>query len=129
MVNTRHFRRFNDKEINMTSEPVRTISGTVHYLERIALPANSTLQVTLLDVSNEDAVSRLVAGSIYHHVDTAGLDFTLQFREGDVLAGHRYAISAQIKHNDQLVFITTTQHQVELDVDYVQGQEVLVSRI
>jgi putative lipoprotein len=113
----------------MSSEPVRSISGTVRYLEKIALPANSILQVTLLDVSAQDTISKLLAGAIYHHVDTAGLDFTLEFRPADVLPGHRYAISAHIKHNDQLLFVTTEQHQVELDVDYVKGQDVVVSRV
>lgn len=113
----------------MSNEPVKTIGGKVHYLERIALMPDSTLHVRLLDVSLQDVAPKELAAQITPNAEKVGLNFNLKFRLADVLPGHTYAISASIVHEDRLVFTTTQQHRVELDGDYVKGQEVLVSRV
>lgn len=112
----------------MSNDPIKVIGGKVYYLERIALMPNSTLQVRLLDVSLADAPAKELAVQVTANAETVGLDFNLTYKLADVLNGHTYAISASITHDNQLVFTTTQQHQVELGVDYVKGQEVLVRR-
>lgn len=113
----------------MNNETVKTISGKVHYLQRIALTPNSTLQVRLLDVSLQDAVAKELAVQITPNAEKAGLNFKLTYSCADVLPGHTYAISANITHEDRLLFATTQEHQVELSADHVEGQEVLVSLV
>jgi putative lipoprotein len=116
-----------DKEINMSNESVKTIGGSVRYLQKIALPPNSTLYVSLRDVSLADAPAKELASQVTPHAETAGLSFNLTYSLADVLPGHTYAIWANIRTDDELIFTTTRHHSVELGVDYVQGQEVLVS--
>jgi putative lipoprotein len=113
----------------MSSETVKTIGGKVHYLERVGLPLGSTLHVRLLDVSLQDVAAKELAVQITPNAENVGLNFNLTYKLADVLPGHTYAINASITHEDRLVFTTTQQHQVELGVDYVKGQEVLVSRV
>jgi putative lipoprotein len=130
MLDTRHYRRSIDKEINMNSEPVKTISGKVSYAVKMALPRNSTLQVRLLDVSLQDVLAKELAAQITTNAEKPdGLNFNLTYKLADILPGHTYAISASITHEDRLLFATTQQHQVELGVDYVNEQEVRVDLV
>jgi putative lipoprotein len=118
-----------DKEIKMSSEQAKNISGKVYYLEKIALEPNSSLSVELLDVSLADAPAKRIAMHVTPNADIAGLDFTLKYRESDVLPGHSYAISARIAHYTELVYMTTENHPVSLDGNCVQLQEVRVDPV
>lgn len=113
----------------MSNQPVRTISGTVRYLERIALAPNSTLYVSLQDVSLADVAAKELAHQVIPQAETAGLSFNLTYREADVLPGHSYAIHAQIKINDTLIYSTTQSHPVVLGVDHLRPQDVLVNAV
>jgi len=116
-------------EISMNNKTVKTISGRVHYLARMGLPPDSILEVSLLDVSLADAPARVLDVQVTPNARDAGLHFNLTYDLADVFSNHTYAISARITHNDQLIFYTTTQHQVVLGVDHLQGQEVLVDPV
>ncbi|MFU2327558.1 YbaY family lipoprotein [Pseudomonas sp. NFX98] len=113
----------------MSNDPVKTISGKVHYFERIALLPNSTLNVRLLDVSLADAPAQELAVQIIPNAEKAGLDFNLAYRLADVLNGHTYAIRASITHGDDLIFSSNQHHPVVLGVDHLKGQNVLVSLV
>jgi len=113
----------------MSNEPVKTIGGKVHYLERIGLLPNSTLSVRLQDVSLADAPAKELAVQITPNAEKIGLDFNLTYKLADVLPGHTYAIRATLTHEDKLIFTTTQHHPVVLGVDYAKGQEVLISRV
>lgn len=110
----------------MSSEPVMTISGYVHLTGEAELPTNSTLEVSLLDVSVQDTQAKVLDVQTTMDADTAGLGFDLSYRPADVLDGHNYAISAQIICCDRLLYTTTEQHEVFLDTDYLQPQQVWV---
>ncbi|MCP2023109.1 UNVERIFIED_ORG: putative lipoprotein [Pseudomonas reinekei] len=112
----------------MNNETVKTISGKVHYLEKIAL-VSWTLQVRLLDVSLPDVAAKELAVQIITDKEKAGMNFNLTYKLADVVPGHTYAISASITHEDRLLFATTQQHPVELGVDYVDEQEVWVDLV
>ncbi|VVO93860.1 hypothetical protein PS838_02455 [Pseudomonas fluorescens] len=113
----------------MSNEPVKTICGSVYYPERIGLLPNSTLHVHLLDISLADAPAKELAAQITSNAEKAGLHFNLTYKLSDVLSGHTYAIRADITCDNKLIYTTTQQHPVALGVDYVKGQEVLVSRV
>jgi len=117
-----------DKDIAMSNTNIKHINGTVRYLQRRALGANSTLHVSLLDVTVIDAPKQIAAQTT-PHAETAGLHFDLAYNMADVLPEHRYAISATIKTNDQAVFTTNEHHYVELGVDHLQPQDILVRSV
>jgi putative lipoprotein len=126
MLSVRHFRRINDKEINMSNENTLSLSGKVHYLERIALAPNSTLYVSLQDVSLADSPAKTLAAQVIPHAERMGLNFNLQYNAADVVPGQTYAISAKIETAGELVFTSTDHHPVELSANRPTPFEVLV---
>ncbi|MCM2678811.1 YbaY family lipoprotein [Echinimonas agarilytica] len=94
---------------NADSE-VSIISGEVLYRERIAMPPESVVRVTLEDVSLADAPSTLVANTtILMGNRQVPVPFVLAVKKSKVDARHRYSIRATISANNQLQF-TTTRH-------------------
>ncbi|WP_339476325.1 YbaY family lipoprotein [Pseudomonas sp. RL_5y_Pfl2_73] len=93
----------------------QNLDGEVFYLQRIALPPNATLSVSLQDISLADAPAVVLdeqSGPIKGQVP---LPFHLSYDPAQVKPGHRYAVSARIEVDGQLMFITTEQHAVQLD--------------
>ncbi|MNN41065.1 hypothetical protein D3C76_903210 [compost metagenome] len=118
-----------DKEIMMNNENTKSINGTVHYLQRIGLAPNSTLQVSLEDVSLADAPARQLAVQVTRNAETAGLSFNLEYSTADIQPGHTYAIRAQIENEGRLIFINTERYPVELGVDYLQPLDIRVDNV
>ena len=89
------------------------ITGTVTYRVRMALPANAAIDVRLEDVSRADAPAAIIAENIF----AAGgkqvpIPFQLTYSPGDIQAGHRYQVRAQIMVEDKLLFVTTRAYPV-----------------
>lgn len=111
----------------MSNQLTRSLSGKVHYPAKILLDPNAILHVSLQDVTLVDAPAKELAQYITPDGDTNGwLNFSLTYREADVLPGHRYVIHAQIKLNNKVIMTTHHAHPVVLGVDHLQPQEVLV---
>lgn len=92
-----------------------SLDGEVFYLQRIALPPNAVLSVSLQDISLADAPAVVLdeqSGPVKSQVP---LPFHLSYDPAQVKPGHRYAVSARIEVDGQLMFITTEQHPVQLD--------------
>ncbi len=86
------------------------ISGTVTYLERIALPENATIRVQLLDVSMADTQAPVIGET---SLTAAGRQvpfaFSLAYPEDAVQENHAYGLSARITDPEgKLLFITDT---------------------
>ncbi|MDU9034082.1 YbaY family lipoprotein [Pseudomonas corrugata] len=91
------------------------LDGEVFYLQRIALPPSATLSVSLQDISLADAPAVVLdqqSGPVKGQVP---LPFHLSYDPSQVKPGHRYAVSARIEADGQLMFISTEQHTVQLD--------------
>jgi len=90
-----------------------SLTGTVSYLERLALPSNAVILVQLLDVSRADAPSRLVASqSINLGQRQVPVPFALTFDPAKIDAQHSYAVSAKISVDGKLTFITDQSYPV-----------------
>lgn len=90
--------------------PRPQVSGTVTYLQRIALPESAIVRVQLLDVSIADAPTTIVAEQVF---STNGaqvpLAFSLSYARDAVLETRRYSVSARITDRDgRLLFISDT---------------------
>ncbi|MCF4997798.1 hypothetical protein GIW70_23900 [Pseudomonas syringae] len=92
-----------------------SIEGEVFYLQRIALPPNATLSVSLQDVSLADAPAVVLDEQKGPVKGQVPLPFHLSYDAAQVKPGHRYSISARIEVNGELMFITTENRAVELD--------------
>lgn len=94
-------------------QPAATITGTVSYLQRIALPPNATLVVKLEDVSRADAPSIVIAERT---IETAGrqvpISFKLVYDPAEIQARNRYGVRAQIFYGGNLRWMSTTAYPV-----------------
>jgi uncharacterized lipoprotein YbaY len=98
----------------LNSEPAAgTVSGTVTYLQRIALPPSAVIQVELQDVSLVDSPAKLIADEkITLGERQAPVPFELKFDATKIDANHRYAINARILVDGRLRFINNTAYPV-----------------
>jgi uncharacterized lipoprotein YbaY len=124
MVSTRQYRRFFEKEVNMNSE--KEITGNVIYLEKVGLLPGSTLHVSLVDVTQPNALKTL-ATEIYSNVNQNGMDYTLSCELAKLQYGHTYSISASILYEDQVVFTSTEHAPLDLSAEFLWVKDVVVS--
>ncbi|WP_159651850.1 YbaY family lipoprotein [Vibrio atypicus] len=103
-----------EKEVEKAK--VESVTGTVAYRERIALPDNALVTITLQDVSLADAPAKVIAK---HRFETNGaqvpFEFDLAYDTAKIEARHRYSVSARIEVDGQLLFITDTSYPVITD--------------
>lgn len=95
--------------------PTASVTGEVFYLQRMALPPQAVLSVTLQDVSLADAPSIELArqqGTVNGQVP---LPFKLDYNTQQVDPRHRYSVSARIELDGRLLFISTQHYGVKLD--------------
>jgi putative lipoprotein len=97
---------------NRTNEAaIVTLNGAVSYRQRIALPPDARLQVTISDVSLMDAPATVIAQA---QIETAGrqvpIPFALDYDRARIVAGRTYAVSARITDAaGGLIWITDTR--------------------
>lgn len=93
-----------------------TLTGTVTYRARIALPAGAVVDVRLLDVSRADApATTLARAEIVTRGEQVPVPFTLRYDPGEVQPGRRYVVQATIAVDGRVTWRTTTQHPVFAD--------------
>ncbi len=89
------------------------ISGEVFYVQRIALPKNAQLTVTLSDVSRADAPSEIISSQTYITDNKqVPLPFSLEYLADQIRPSNTYSISAKIEIDGKLQFINDTQYRV-----------------
>jgi uncharacterized lipoprotein YbaY len=88
------------------------ITGTATYRERMALPADAVFEATLEDISRADAASRVLGSTRIQSPAAPPIEFRISYDPQQIEATHRYAVRAQILHNDRLMFTTDTVHPV-----------------
>lgn len=85
-----------------------TVSGTVTYLNRSALPPGSVLNVELVDVSRADAPSINMSSRRYS-IDRVPFPFELSYDALLIDERYSYAIQAQISQDGKVLYRTTTR--------------------
>jgi putative lipoprotein len=90
-----------------------TVTGTVSYRQRIALPSDAIVKVRIEDVSLADAPAKSVAEE---KISTEGrqvpITFAIKYDPAVINPAHRYQIRATITSGDRLLFTTTTAYPV-----------------
>ena len=109
-----------------------TVTGTVSYLPRIAMPPNAILEVQLVDVSRADAPAIVLAsqGTVFGDRQVP-IPFELVYDSEQIDPRFSYAVQARIIVDGQLRFVNTSRvavitqgnpTTVEVQVDPVSGQ-------
>jgi uncharacterized lipoprotein YbaY len=99
----------------MLDKPLNTeqVTGTVSYLQRIALPTNAVIQVQLADLSVADAQANIIAErSINLGQRQVPVPFALNVEASKIDPKHTYAVSAKITVGGELRFISDRSYPV-----------------
>jgi putative lipoprotein len=89
------------------------VTGTVSYLQRMALPPNAVIQVQLFDVSLADAAAKEIARqTINLGQRQVPIPFTLNFDTAKIDPKHSYSISARITVDGVLRFTSDPSYPV-----------------
>lgn len=111
-----------------TENTLASIIGTVAYRERIALPEQAVVTISLQDVSLADAPAKVIATQ---RIETQGkqvpFNFELAYDASKIIDQNRYSVSARIEMDGQLLFITDmyygvitdTAHTTQVDLNLV----------
>lgn len=86
-----------------------TITGSVAYRERIALPPDAKLIVSLEDVSRADSSATFVAQQTLQPKGQVPIAFTLRYLPSAIDRSHRYAVRAVILDSQDALMWTSTE--------------------
>jgi putative lipoprotein len=90
-----------------------TLSGEVTYRERIALPPNGVLTISLIDLE-APAGPRVSAQGKIATPGQVPLSFTLNFEDSVILPNHKYALTSTIAAEDGAIwFLSAEPYPVE----------------
>lgn len=107
------------------------VSGTVTYLQRIALPENAILEVRVQDISLADAPAITIGADTYT-VDGAQvpLPYTVYYNPAFVQENRRYSVSARITDAEgKLLFISDTMIPVITNDNPTTDVEIVVVQV
>ena len=113
---------------HVESAGMKTIKGSVWYRERMLLPPEAEVHVTLEDISRMDVKSELIAETRFTPKGGPPFPFTLSYDPARTHDKGRYALRARILVSDKLMF-TSTEHIPAFDRDLEKPVEILVSRV
>lgn len=95
----------------VSEQPV--LRGTVTFRERMALPPNARLVVTLSDVSRQDVAATAIAETTFVvGTQQVPIMFVLPYDSARIDPSHRYAVRATILTGGQLMFSTDSAYHV-----------------
>ncbi|MCW8331936.1 YbaY family lipoprotein [Photobacterium sp. SDRW27] len=106
------------------------VEGSLAYRERIALPDNARITVTLSDVSLMDAPADVISSQAF----MAGgkqvpFAFNLNYMQAEIQPNHTYSVSARIEVNGKLIFITDTANHVITDPAATTKLDLMLVRV
>ncbi len=89
------------------------VSGSVWIRQRVAIPSNAVLTVTLSDASLADAPSKVLSQkAVRTNGKQSPFSFILPFNPSDIKPNARILLSAAITVDNKLIFITDTVQPV-----------------
>lgn len=106
-----------------------SIEGTMLYRERIALPENAKVTVTLADVSKMDVPAEVISSQSFM---TGGqqvpIVFKLNYDPTEIKVGHTYGVSARIEIDGRLIFISNEANWVITDPNNTLNPQIMLVR-
>jgi putative lipoprotein len=106
------------------------LSGDVFYRQRVALPDDAVVEVSLQDVSLVGAPAKIIA---QEKIAAAGkqvpIPFRLEYRTADLRSSHRYQLRARITLNGELLFTSTRSYPVLADPQAPGNIQIMVDQV
>ena len=82
-----------------------SVSGTVVYRERVALPPDAAIEVKLQDVPGAGGTAHTIAESVFASGGKqVPIAFQLSYNPADINPAHKYQVQANIRVNGKLMF-------------------------
>ena len=91
---------------------MKSLTGEVDFSAVSSLPPDAILEVTLSDVSRQDAPARVIATDRISSLSTSPATFVLSYEPKDLGDGVDFAVSARIHQGDRLLAISDTRVSV-----------------
>jgi putative lipoprotein len=88
------------------------LSGEVFYRERVALPPNAVLEISLVDVTRPGGLGELVASVQVRPNRQVPIPFEIRYGEDDVDPRRSYAVRANIVADGRLLFVNARPQRV-----------------
>jgi putative lipoprotein len=92
--------------------PSATVTGTVTYRERIALPPDAVVEVELLDVSLMDIAAIVLAQTSIRPTHQVPIPFELAYDPETIDSRMTYAVRATIRRGENTLFVTDRHYPV-----------------
>lgn len=89
-----------------------SVTGTVFYLQRVALPPDAVVRVVLVDVSRQDVPATVLAEHVVAQPGQIPIPFALPFDPEEIDPRFTYAVQARIEAGGRLRFISTQVYPV-----------------
>lgn len=89
-----------------------SVTGSVTYMQRIALPQGSLLEVSLADVSLADAPARILSKQEITTTTQVPIAFEIKYDSSQIVPAHTYAVQARITTDGKLTWINDTAYPV-----------------
>jgi putative lipoprotein len=89
-----------------------SVTGSVTYRERMALPPGYVLRVELRDISRQDAASEEIASVEMRPRRQVPIRYALRYDPGRIDPAYMYSVSARILIDGRLAFISTRINSV-----------------
>ncbi len=104
------------------------ITGNVTYMQRIALPEGSLIEVQLRDISRADAPAEILAEQkIVTTGQSVPIPYTLNYDSSKIVEQNSYAVSARITVEEKLTWISTVNIPVITRGNPNANVEIMVS--
>jgi len=105
------------------------VTGSVYYLERIALPPDAVLEVVIAEVSRADAPAKTLGSTKMASTGQVPIAFEVKYDDSVVQSSQRYAVRATIRVGGKLLFATTQNYPVLTDGGSINAVRLKVERV
>ena len=107
-----------------------TVTGTITYLEKIALPAEGVvITVKIEDVSRADAPAVTIGQQVIENPGhQVPIPFEIEYNPSDIDERYVYALRARIEVDGKLWFINTSRYAVITRGNSTSNIEVIVQK-
>lgn len=104
------------------------LSGEVFYRERVALPPNAVLEISLVDVTRPGGLGELVASMQVRPNRQVPIPFEIRYGDGEVDPRRSYAVRANILAEERLLFVNARPQRV-LTQGYPNSVRILMAAV
>ncbi|OOF15670.1 MULTISPECIES: YbaY family lipoprotein [unclassified Salinivibrio] len=115
---------------NSQPNDLASVSGTLVYRERLALPENASVTVRLVEMKKMGSPGKEISRqSFVTEGQQVPILFSLNYDPSQISPIHTYVVTAQIDVNERPLFITNTVNKVITDTNHTFDPTLTLVRV